>query len=65
MIGIIIRIFLCRTKNRGLGGFATSKLLKGPSGKAGGPFNVACYSTMSLEMRLHRCVSSGDRVDEE
>ena len=28
-------------KSGGLGGEAPNKLLKGPSGKAGGPFNVA------------------------
>ena len=31
-------------KTGGLGGEAPNKLLKGPSGKAGGPFDVACQN---------------------
>ena len=36
----LVRIYAM--KNGGLGGEAPNKLLKGPSGKVGGPFDVAC-----------------------
>ena len=39
---IIDRVVIEINRIGGLGGEAPNKLLKGPSGKAGGPFNVAC-----------------------